>query len=203
MTGELSQALQTLAPSGFLIGCREIAFGDESALLDAEMRSMASRSIVARRASGAARIVARQLLTQLALPAAAVLRNVSGAPVWPQGVIGSLAHDDQIAVAIIGKTGGFSRVGIDIEPVEPLAQDAVDVVMTASEQRNISDAIERKLLFCAKEAVYKASHPADGEFLEYHDIEVDLPGRQAFARTGGVFELRTCMSSHLVALALA
>jgi 4'-phosphopantetheinyl transferase EntD len=65
------------------------------------------------------------------------------------------------------------------------------------------DPLRGKLLFAAKEAVYKAVHPLDRVFLEFHDIEVDLAGRKAVTRTGRVVALRYCISSRVVVLALA
>ena len=57
--------MDALALPGLLIGHRVISPGDEHALLDEEAASIASPVIAVRRASGAARIVARQLLAQL------------------------------------------------------------------------------------------------------------------------------------------
>ncbi len=59
-----------------------------------------------------------------------------------------------------------------------------------------------KLLFAAKEAVYKALYPLDRVFLEFRDIEVDLVSRTAATRTGHTLALRTCVSSHVVVVAL-
>jgi 4'-phosphopantetheinyl transferase EntD len=47
-----------------------------------------------------------------------------------------------------------------------------------------------KLLFAIKEAVYKATYPLDHEFLEFHDIEVDLTIRRATARAGSTLALQ-------------
>jgi 4'-phosphopantetheinyl transferase EntD len=84
-----------------------------------------------------------------------------------------------------------------------LPADMLELIATPQELRTIADdPLRGKLLFAAKEAVYKAVHPLDSVFLEFHDIEVDLAGGRATTRTGRVLTLRTCMSPHVVVLAL-
>lgn len=200
----LQRALDTLAPPGLLIGHRVIRPGDEGALLAGETASIASTVPGARRASGAARIVARALLAQLGHASAAVPRSRSGAPVWPAGIAGSLAHDDRIAVAAVGWQRDVGSIGIDIEPATPLPPDMLALVATPRELEEIGgDAQRGKFLFVAKEAVYKAVYPLDRVFLEFQDIEVDATGSKAVTCGGRVVELRHSMSPHIVVLARA
>jgi 4'-phosphopantetheinyl transferase EntD len=192
-----------LAPPGLLIGHRLISPGDEDALLDEEAASIASPVIGVRRASGAARIVARQLLAQLGYARPPLPKGASGEPIWPAGAVGSLAHDDSIAVAAVGRQCDVAAVGIDIEPAMPLPPDMLELVATPKELQKIGDdPLRGKLLFAAKEAVYKAVYPLDRLFLEFRDIEVDLAGRKAMTRTGRVLALRYCTSSHVLVVAL-
>ena len=72
-----------MAPTGVRIGCRTIREGDESHLLPQEARSIPSRQPLMRRASGAARWIARGLLADMGLNDVAILRASSGTPVWP------------------------------------------------------------------------------------------------------------------------
>ena len=200
----LQQAIAALAPPGLLIGHRLIAPGDESALLPAEAAAMASMAVDRRRASGAARQVARALMARLGYAQLSILKSASGAPIWPAGLCGSIAHDDRVAVAALGLRRDIAAVGIDVEPTVPLPADMLDLIATPDELRTIADdPLGGKLLFAAKEAVYKAVHPLDGVFLEFHDIAVDLAGRTATTRTGRVLSLRYCLSSHVVVLASA
>jgi len=77
------------------------------------------------------------------------------------------------------------------------------LVATQSERRRIGDdLVKAKLLFAVKEAVYKAVYPLDRVFLEFGDIEVDLDAGTAMTRPGRTLTLRSCISSHIVALAL-
>jgi 4'-phosphopantetheinyl transferase EntD len=200
----LEQALGTLAVPGLLIGHRVILPGDEDALRTAEVVSISSAAASVRRASGAARIVARSLLQQLGYPDAQVPKGAGGAPVWPAGVVGSLAHDDRVAVAAVGLNQDFAGVGVDVEPAGALPADMLEFVATPRERGMIADdLLKAKLLFAAKEATYKAVYPLDRVFLEFGGIEVDLAAGKATTHTGRTLTLRSCLSSHIVALALA
>jgi 4'-phosphopantetheinyl transferase EntD len=200
----LARDIAALAVPGLLIGHRVISPGDENALLDEEVASISSPVIAVRRASGAARIVARELLAQLGHARVAVPKGQAGEPIWPAGMAGSIAHDDRIAVAAVGRQRDIRAVGIDVEPAAPLAPELLELVASPQELRGISDdPLRGKLLFAAKEAVYKAVYPLDRVFLEFRDIEVDLVSRTATTRTGHSVALRACVSSHVVVVALS
>ena len=196
-------AIDTLAFPGVAVGHRLISPGDEHALLKEEIPALAASVVKVRRASGAARIVARQLLTQLGYANCALPKGPAGAPVWPAGIVGSLAHDSRVAVAAVGMRADVGALGIDVEPAECLPSELLDLVATPQERLNLGDDVYRgRLLFVAKEAVYKAVHPLDQTFLEHHDVEVNLSERKAVVRNGRVVELRFSISAHhLVALA--
>ena len=196
-------AIDTLAFPGVAVGHRLISPGDEHALLKEEVPALAASVVKVRRASGAARIVARQLLTQLGYANCALPKGPAGAPVWPAGIVGSLAHDSRVAVAAVGMRADVGALGIDVEPAECLPSELLDLVATPQERLNLGDDVYRgRLLFVAKEAVYKAVYPLDQTFLEHHDVEINLSERKAVVRSGRVVELRFSISAHhLVALA--
>jgi len=198
----LQRDLDNLAPAEMLVGYRLISPGDEHALLDEEAASIASSVIAVRSASGAARIVARRLLAQFGYGSVVLPKAPSGAPVWPAGIVGSMTHDDQIAVAAMGLQRDFACIGIDVEPAVPLPPDMLTLVAKPEELRQIAnEPLGGKLLFGLKEAVYKAVYPLDGIFLEFQDIAVDLAGRTATTQGGRVVALRYGVSSHVLALA--
>ncbi len=192
-----------LAPLGVLVGARRIRAGDEAAFADRGLARPGNHA--RRRASGAARIVVRDLLRELgADPNAPLLRSPSGGPAWPEGVIGSLAHDDDFAVASLARRGLIIGLGVDVEPAEPLPADLVGLVLNAIERRETKgDGVTQRLVFVAKEAVYKAIHPLDGTPLEYADIEITLGEGRATLRDGRRLQLVTLAGERLVAVALA
>jgi len=190
---DLSDLADALARHGARIGWRRISPGDEVAADVAIVRPER------RRASGAARNVARRLLTELGA-GAALARGSHGAPIWPAGFLGSLAHDEAFAVAVVAPAGPLVALGVDIEPAEPLPSDVVDLALYDDERRLAATPAGR-LVFAAKEAVYKAIHPLDGSALEYSDIRVDLEAAQATLRDGRQLRLFTSASARLVAVA--
>jgi 4'-phosphopantetheinyl transferase EntD len=198
----LQAALETLCCPGVLIGHRIISVGDEHALTPEEVPAFAASVLKVRRASGAARIVARELLARIGHAGRALPKARSGAPLWPPEIVGSLAHDSEIALAAVGLRRDIRALGIDIEPAEALPRELLEMVATPRERLYLgTDHHAGRLLFVAKEAVYKALHPIDNMFLEHHDVEIDFAAGKAMARTGWIVELRFCVSTHLVALA--
>jgi 4'-phosphopantetheinyl transferase EntD len=204
---QLSERLGALAGAAhpqLRAACRRIAVGDEFALTPAELRPMNRAIASVRRASGAARIVAKALLAELGAPPPVELpRSASRAPQWPPGFVGSLAHDGEYAAAAVAPAPSIRGVGIDIEPPLPLPEDLLDVIATPGEREQLKgNLVSARLLFCMKEAVYKATHPIDGVFLEHHDVEVSLASSVALTSSGRCLRIYTMARPRLIALAL-
>ncbi|MGO4440735.1 4'-phosphopantetheinyl transferase family protein [Rhizobium sp. RAF56] len=198
----LATAIAAIAPKGIRVGCRIIREGDEAKLLPDEARSITSRHVAARRASGAARWIAHRLLAELGVTNYAVLRTASGAPMWPGGVTGSLAHDERMALAAVAPAAEIDSLGIDVEPATPLPDDIVALVATEAEMSGMGhQPLSGRLLFSIKEAVYKAVYPIDRLILEYEDITVDLNTGQAMTKTNHAVRLAYCLTPRIVALA--
>jgi 4'-phosphopantetheinyl transferase EntD len=199
---ELQRAIDTIAVPGITVAHRLIAEGDETALLPEERAAFAGSVVKVRRASGAARIVARELLRRLGQDGGPIPRSSAGPPVWPHGIVGSLAHDSRVAVAAVAMQRDFSAVGIDVEPAEPLDADLLPIVATAQERALIQDdPLGGRLLFAVKEAVYKAVYPLDGVFLDHEDVDVNLRDGIAVVRNSRPLHFRYCIAMHMVALA--
>ncbi len=183
-----------LAARGAILLARRIAEGDEHAFLDL------SEPLGRRRASGAARIAARTALATLGGDDAAPLaRSPGGYPLWPSGFVGSLAHDEALAVALVAPATRFAALGVDVEPCEPLPEDVAEIALLPVERRAAAaDAPLGRAIFAAKEAVYKAVNPFDGTTLEYEDIEVDFAGRCARLRDGRTLQLDWARGSHWI-----
>jgi 4'-phosphopantetheinyl transferase EntD len=202
MTDLLHAAIASLATPAISVGHRVITPGDEHALMAQEAGAFARSVVKVRRASGAARIIARELLGRFGHPRQAVPKDPSGAPIWPAGIVGSLSHDSDIAVAAAALRRDIAALGIDVEPAEPLPAELVDIVVTPRERLRLADdPYGGRLVFSAKEAVYKAVHPLDRTFLDHHDVEVDIAQCRAVVCNGRRLALRFCLSTHLVVLA--
>lgn len=142
-----------------------------------------------------ARIALRQIGVEHAdrpIPA-----DEQGAPVWPDGVVGSISHTAGWTGAVAarrGRHGGIASIGLDAEAAAPLPDGVLDVVASAAEQsalahlaRGRADVPWDAVLFAAKEAAYKAWYPLTGVVLHHEQVEVVLTadGRfRAEARDG-------------------
>ena len=199
---ELARLRAQLRPQGILIAAWRIKPGNEAAA----PQSLADAPLERRRASGAARLAARQLLGEIGADARAELpRSASGAPQWPANIVGSLAHDELFAIAAAAWRGGalgLQGIGVDIEPAEALPADLYDYVLSGSERSDCAgDPIKARLIFACKEACYKAIYPLDGARLDYHDIAIDLAAQTARLRDGRSLRLWLKADERLIAVA--
>jgi 4'-phosphopantetheinyl transferase EntD len=138
--------------------CAEL-FGDapESALLPAEAALVARAVAARRREFGSVRHCARTAMRRLGVPAAAILPDADGAPGWPDGVIGSMTHCGGYRAAVVARAGELRGLGIDAEPHAALPAELRDLVLDDVDAG--VDAHGDRVVFCAKEAVYKAWFP--------------------------------------------
>jgi 4'-phosphopantetheinyl transferase EntD len=180
----LATALARLVPPGVLIDHRLIAAGDENAFLPTEAASFERSAVAVRRRSGAARIVARELLGTLGVKDFALVRSEAGGLVWPTGFLGAVAHDDEVAIAVIAKRREFAALGVDVEPARALPAELFALVATPAERQRYPELCASPVLFVAKEAIFKATYPTDGVFLDFQDIEVDIDAGCASTRHG-------------------
>ena len=129
---------------------------------------------------GTARVCARRALTALGVQDAALVPYPDRSPRWPKGIVGSLSHCPDLCMAAVTAAPHIYGVGIDIEIDEPLDYKLENMICTEGERNfvNSRSRSERgrisKLIFCAKEAVYKCQYPLTKTFLDFQDIELDL-----------------------------
>jgi 4'-phosphopantetheinyl transferase EntD len=197
----LQQAIEMMAPRGIFVGYKAIGPNDELALMPEEQPAFAASVAKVRRASGAARIVARQLMQKAGVAPLPIPKSTGGMPGWPPGLVGSLAHDPDVAVAAIAAARDFQGVGVDVEPPEPLGDDLLGIVASNKESEQVAgDPLGGRLLFSVKEAVYKAVYPLDRQFLDHHDVEVDLLTETASIRGQRTVPFRFCTAPRIVTL---
>lgn len=187
---------------GFTYAVRQIGAGDENLLTSAEDLSLQRCALASRRRAAAARVAARALLVAAGQPAWDLPRRDGLAPRWPAGFVGSLAHCDSHATAVLAPSHRFAAVGIDIEPAAPLPAEVYGLVATPAERRTLGgDLVRARLLFCAKEAAYKALHQYVGRVLEPDELIVDLQAQCAHAIGGPPVRLAWRIDAVIVALA--
>ena len=154
-----------------------------------EMRAMAGARRQRLREFAAGRAAARSAMADLGLPAVAIPMAPDRAPVWPPGLIGSITHDEETCLAVVARaTTGLRGLGLDIEPVKPLEPALWPEICRPSElddlnrQPGDNPGLWARILFCAKEATYKAHYPLTRTLTDFHALEVTLGPSRFSAR---------------------
>jgi len=101
------------------------------------------------------------------------------APIWPDGVVGSITHTDDFAAAAVAWAADIAAIGIDSEQIidSATARDIADICMV-DEMSLFSVAHGRSFcefctfVFSAKEAVFKCLFPITRKFLEFSDVRI-------------------------------
>jgi 4'-phosphopantetheinyl transferase EntD len=163
------------------------AFGDlpDAPLLGPEAGAVAAAVPSRRREFATGRAVARQALAALGVAPGPLARGAGGEPVWPAGVVGSITHCAGYRGAAVAPAGRAASVGIDAEPDAPLPAGVLDIVSLPAERAalsTLSGVAWDRLLFCAKEAVYKAWYPLAARWLGFEQAEVTVDGGTFTAR---------------------
>ncbi|MGB5375399.1 MAG: 4'-phosphopantetheinyl transferase superfamily protein [Polyangiales bacterium] len=112
-----------------------------------------------------------------------ILRGEDRAPIWPPGFIGSISHTDTWCAAAVARTEDIRSLGIDLESSTPLKEALLKRVCTPKERDWLhqlpAPGVTGKIVFSAKEAVYKCQYPLSNEFLGFHAVEIEL-GEDSF-----------------------
>ena len=137
----------------------------------------------------AGRSCARQALAALGAPRVPILRGASRQPLWPEGVAGSITHCAGYCGAAVAWRDRFLSLGIDAEPHAPLPAGVIDKVALPAEREWLSARAGSgiawdRVLFSAKESIYKAWFPVTGRWLGFKDASV------RFEPDDGTFEAR-------------
>ena len=162
--------------------CPELVEGHQhlGGILFPEEEQIIAQAVPARRREYATvRCCARACLSRLGYRPVPILPGVGGAPIWPAGIQGSMTHCAGYAAAAVGPSSRFSGIGIDAEPDAPLPEGVLDLIATPAEQERLAETPPApdsphwdRLLFSAKEAIYKAWFPLVGEWLDHQQAEI-------------------------------
>jgi len=153
---------------------------DATSPYEAELDAVA-RAVPSRRAEFlTGRALARAALADLGRPAVAIARGDDRSPGWPPGILGSITHTRGLCAAIVvpgpDPTSGPAGIGIDAEVDALLDPGVIGRVLTARERDELGDRLELDAVavFSAKEALFKAIHPATGVWFEPAEVELRL-----------------------------
>ena len=150
-----------------------------------EERALIARAVERRqREFATGRACARAALAKLGVPPGPILRGQRNAPVWPAGIVGSITHCTGYRAAVVAHARDLAGVGIDAEPNQPLPSGVLDAIALPVEldQLRPPDGVTcwDRLLFCAKEAVFKVWYPLTGLNLGFDQAHVTITEPDAF-----------------------
>ena len=142
-----------------------------------EEEPLIARSVAKRRNEFiTVRHCARIALGELGFPPEPILKGDKGEPCWPEGVVGSLTHCAGYRGAVVGRAGVVRSVGVDAEPHDVLPDGVLDAISLPAERSEMTALPAGmhwdRILFCAKEATYKAWFPLTKRWLGFEDAHI-------------------------------
>lgn len=151
-----------------------VLFPEEEALVANAVDKRRREFVTARRC-------AREALAGLGFPPGPVLSGAQREPQWPTGVAGSITHCDGYRAAVVARITDLLTVGIDAEPNQPLPAGVLDAISLPAEARWTAELATvhpsvcwDRLLFCAKEAVYKSWFPLARRWLDFQEARIEV-----------------------------
>ncbi|MGP2439907.1 4'-phosphopantetheinyl transferase family protein [Streptomyces sp. JW3] len=162
--------------------------------LHPEEEPLVARAVAKRRREfTVVRSCARRAMRRLGVAPQPILNGERGAPRWPAGLVGSMTHCDGYCAAALVRATDLASLGIDAEPDAPLPEGVLSAVALPAEQARLARLAAARpqvhwdrLLFSAKESVYKAWFPLTGKWLDFSEADIEFtedpggPGRGTF-----------------------
>jgi len=144
-----------------------------------------------RREFTTARMCAHTALEKLGRPVSSILTGERGEPLWPSGVVGSITHCDGYRACAVARASELLTIGIDAEPNAALPDGLLGDIARPEELpalRRLAAELPQvhwdRLLFSAKESVYKAWFPLAKRWLGFEDATLALdPSAGTFIAT--------------------
>ncbi|MEV6347496.1 4'-phosphopantetheinyl transferase superfamily protein [Actinoplanes sp. NPDC051851] len=169
------------------------AFGDVpgEAPFPGEEDLVARAVEVRRREFITARRCAREALRGFGFPDAPIRPGPQREPQWPSGMSGSITHCAGYRAAAVARTADVPLLGIDAEPHGPLPEGVADSIVVPGEPEMLDRLAAThpgthwgRVLFSAKESVYKAWFPLTRRWLGFEEARLSIaPDTGTFAAT--------------------
>jgi 4'-phosphopantetheinyl transferase EntD len=132
---------------------------------------------------------AHRALAALGVAPGPVPAGKRGEPIWPDGVVGTITHCKGYRGCAVARGDELATIGVDAETHAPLP-DRLLPDLASPEEIEALAALSRadpsihwdRLLFSAKEAVYKAWYPLAQRWLGFEDAVLSIdPVERTFA----------------------
>ena len=155
-----------------------------------EAAAMARAVPKRRREFFAGRVAARRAMAGLGHPPAPVAMGADRAPVWPEGLTGSISHGGGTCAAVIGDAVRFRALAVDLEPDLALPDEVCAAVCDDTERAWIGNlpgearGRAARLIFSAKECAYKLQYPLTGKLLDFNAMRIAVDVDNAVFEAG-------------------
>lgn len=169
-----------VVPAGVVVADARGPLPGEALLPEEE--PLVARAVEKRRSEfTTVRTCARIALGELGIAPVAVLSGPKREPLWPAGIVGSLTHCDGYRAAAVARSGEVASIGIDAEPHLALPDGILPRVSLPGERhhlRGLPPGVHwDRLLFSAKESVYKTWFPLARTWLGFEEARLEFrPG---------------------------
>lgn len=166
------------APPGFAV---EGALADVHWPIPDPDRAHVARAVPSRQAEFVGgRWCAHAALARIGRPVPALPPGHLRAPIWPEGVVGSITHERGLCLAVVGHAQVCAGVGIDLCDLarHGTAHDLAPTILAPVEAHETPHLLQ---VFSAKEAVVKAISREMDRYLDLQEIVVRwAPSRDRF-----------------------
>ena len=130
----------------------------------------------------AGRACAHDALSHFGLSHKPILRNPKTCePLWPEGFHGSITHTGNWAAAAVGRKIEVQGIGIDLENLSRKVDPNLRRHVCDAEEQQLLNSLEPeeadqalKLIFSAKECIFKAFFPLTRVYLHFYDARINL-----------------------------
>jgi 4'-phosphopantetheinyl transferase EntD len=119
-------------------------------------------------------------MARFGVPATALMPGPGRAPAWPDPVVGSITHTRRVCAVAVGARTAYRGIGIDLEPDESIKPGLFRMICTPPELEALGALPEAergracRIIFCAKEAAYKAQFSITEQFLPFSAMSIRL-----------------------------
>ncbi len=154
--------------------------GDASLLFYEEARYLTNAMPTRAREFAAGRLCARRALERFGFTRYPLRVSSDRSPQWPSALIGSITHAHGVCAAVVAQRRFFRGIGLDMEIVDGVTRETWPVICTPPEAAALAalpsaqQARYAALVFSAKESFYKCQYNVTRQWLEFHDVSLDI-----------------------------
>jgi len=180
-TVHVTEALRWILPPRCRFSVQTTATASASDLCPEEVAAVERAVPKRQREFAAGRVAARRALAEIGAKPVAIPSNADRSPAWPDGVVGSISHSDDIAAAAVAWKKDLTSVGFDIEESSRVTNELWNSLFSHEEIAALKSYRSEEeqcrwatVLFSAKEAFFKLQYPLTHEWLDFHAVKITL-----------------------------